>query len=65
MAIVSKPGFPVREGDQAEVIRIFIELMRERDRAERAPQAATTWKPFAARNDSRNAEIPRELLDFE
>jgi hypothetical protein len=65
MAIVPKPGFPLRESDQADVIRMFIELMRGRDGAACASEAAIKSKPIAPRSDSKNPEIPRELLDLD
>lgn len=43
-------SFPLLPSDQADVIRIFLELMREGDRAERASQAART-EPLKPRND--------------
>ena len=52
MAIHPDSSFPLLASDQADVIRIFIELMREGDRPEQAPQAMTTKKPHESRNDS-------------
>jgi len=43
-------NFPLLPSDQADVIQIFLELMQEGDRAERASQAASS-EPLKPCND--------------
>ncbi len=64
MAIHPDPSFPLNRNDQVDVIRIFLELMRERDRSGRTPEV-TTNSPFGPRNGSDRSPIPGELLDLD
>ena len=50
MAIHPESSFPLLARDQAEVIRIYLELMRERDRSGRAPEV-TMNQPLRRLND--------------
>jgi hypothetical protein len=52
MANHPNSSFPLLESDQAEVIRIFLELMCESHRNEGVSEATTTKKPFGACRDS-------------
>jgi hypothetical protein len=52
MANHPNSSFPLLESDQAEVIRIFLELMCEGHRNEGVSEAITTKKPLEARRDS-------------
>ena len=57
-------NFPLLAADQADVIRIFIELMRDRDFAEGASKAATSSQPLERLYDSNHSGFPNELLDL-
>jgi hypothetical protein len=65
MAIHPDSRFPLLIRDQAEVIRIFLELMRESDRTGRAPKVTTTQRPIGRRNGPNDHWIPDELADLE
>lgn len=59
------PGYiPLLPSDQADVIRIYIDLMRERHRAEHPSQASTTPPP-APRNGSDRVWFPDGVPDFD
>ena len=45
-------NFPLLASDQADVIRIFLELMRESNHVGRVSEATTTNKPLGPRRDS-------------
>lgn len=45
-------NFPLLASDQADVIRIFLELMRESNHAGRVSEPTTTNKPLGPRSDS-------------
>jgi hypothetical protein len=60
MAIHSDTSFPVSPKDQADVIRIFIELMRERHGDRREPELLIE-KPLASRRGP--APYPGQLPD--
>ncbi len=64
MAIHPDPSFPLNRNDQVDVIRIFLELMRERDGSGRTPEV-TTNMPFGSHNVSDRSPIPGELLDLD
>ena len=57
MSIHPDSNFPLLADDQADVIRIFLELMSDGDRAVRAPEA-TTDQPVGPRNDSSDSWCP-------
>jgi hypothetical protein len=46
MSIQPISNFPLLASDQADVIRIFLELMREGDHAGRVPEATTNKEPL-------------------
>jgi hypothetical protein len=52
MSIHPNPSFPLLASDQAEVIRIFLELMREGDHTGRVSEATPTKKPLGPRSES-------------
>jgi hypothetical protein len=56
-------SFPLLATDQAEVIRIFLELMHERESAEH-PSEVTTQRPPSPRTD-RGGWFADEQLDGE
>lgn len=60
MAIHPSSSFPIRASDQADIIRIFLELMRERYPSRREPQVFT-----GPRNSSDRPALPGELLDLD
>jgi len=64
MAIHPDSNFPLLASDQSDVIRIFLELMKESDHAGRAPEF-TTNQPVGPRNDSSGSWLPGEPLDKE
>ncbi len=64
MAIHPDPSFPLNRNDQVDVIRIFLELMRELDGSGRTPEV-TTNSPFGPRSSSDRSPIPGELLDLD
>jgi hypothetical protein len=65
--MASQPNsyFPLLASDQADVIRIYLELMGEGNHAERVSDVRTTNAPLEPRNDSNNSCFPSELLDLE
>jgi len=63
MANFPDSSFPLSGSDQADVIRIFLELMAEGDRAGRASGLTTTPKPVGPRNDSNDGRLPSEPFD--
>jgi hypothetical protein len=52
MSIHPNSNFPLLASDQVDVIRIFLELMREGDHAGRVPEATTTKTPLGPRSES-------------
>jgi hypothetical protein len=64
MFIRPDASFPLLASDQADVIRIFLELMSKGEGAGRAPDA-TKNDTVDSRNDCDDSPIPRELLDFD
>lgn len=60
MAMHPDSSFPLLASDQAEVIRIFLELMRERERVEHSSQVVS-HKPPAARSESRGCFADEQL----
>ncbi len=65
MAIHPNSNFPLLASDQADVIRIFLELMGEGNYAERVCEVRTTNHPLEPRNDLNDSSFPSELLDLE
>lgn len=57
-------NFPLLAGDQADVIRIFLELMSERNDAERAAQF-TAKRSRRSLKDFNQAPDKAELTDLE
>ncbi|HTX77008.1 MAG TPA: hypothetical protein VMD29_12440 [Terracidiphilus sp.] len=57
-------NFPLLPGDQADVIRIYIDLMRERQRAEH-PSQVTTNPPLTPGNGSDRVRFPDGVPDFD
>lgn len=64
MAILFGSSFPIRLSDQADVIRIFLELMREYHGTARATEAATN-QTIAPRNAATHGWLPGELPDLD
>jgi hypothetical protein len=64
MAIHPDSNFPLLERDQSDVIRMFLELMREGDCAGRAPEV-TTNQQVGPRDDSGGSWLPGEPPDNE
>lgn len=64
MAIHPDASFPISPKDQADVIRIFIELMRERHGDRREPEMLIE-KPLASRRSPGRAPFPGHLPDDE
>lgn len=62
MAIHPDTSFPVSPKDQADVIRIFIELMRERH-GDRREAEMLVEKPLGPRRGSGRPRLPYELPD--
>jgi hypothetical protein len=62
--MASESDFPLRASDQADVIRIFLDLMIENERAERAPEV-TANQPVAPRNGYDNPWYAGNLPDSE
>ena len=60
MAIHPSSSFPLRASDQADVIRIYLQLLRERYPFRKEPEVAVE-----TRNSSERARFPGELLDLE
>ncbi len=58
------PSFPLLASDQADVIRIFLELMRNGDRIGHASEV-TVNKPLELRNDSGHSWFPGELPELD
>jgi len=65
MTIQPSPNFPLLESDQTEVIRIFLELIEERSRTARMPEATATKKELGPCNNSDESRPPGELFDYE
>lgn len=53
-------SFPLRASDQADVMRIFLELMQEKDSSGRTPEA-TAFGPLVQRNESDRMWFPGEM----
>jgi hypothetical protein len=64
MAIYSNPSFPILASDQADVIRLFIDLMRDANRTSGAPQLVAT-NPVTPQKKIDGARLPNELLDLD
>lgn len=64
MAIHPSSSFPLLVSDQAEVIRIYLELLRDRQRAGR-PAEDTILRSRPSRNDFHHASPPREMPDLD
>ena len=64
MAIHPDSRFPVIASDQADVIRVFLDLMSERERAERAPRD-NGKQPVGPGSDSYDGWTQGQLPDFE
>jgi hypothetical protein len=65
MIIQPNPSFPLLAGDQADVIRIFIELLQDRSRAASGAEVKTVTMPYGSRNVSHDSGPPTELYDYE
>ncbi|HTW81067.1 MAG TPA: hypothetical protein VME23_16080 [Terracidiphilus sp.] len=65
MAIQPNPRFPLLESDQADVIRIFLQLVQERIRAESVPEEKTVIKTPGACDDSNDSFFPGDAFDYE
>jgi hypothetical protein len=65
MAIQPNPNFPLLESDQADVIRIFLELIEERSRPAHGLEVKTVTKALESRNNSDDSRPPSELFDYE
>jgi hypothetical protein len=65
MTVHPNSSFPLLASDQADVIRIFLDLMREGGLAGRVHETATTAKQLGAGPDYSDAQTPRELLDLD
>jgi len=59
------PSFPLSPSDQAEVIRIFLELMSEGRRDNRASGPAAANRSLGAGHDSHDPRFPSGLLDLD
>ena len=64
MAIHPDTSFPVSPKDQADVIRIYIELMRERHGGSREAEMLVE-KPLGPRRNAGRTRLPYELPDDE
>ena len=62
MAMHPDSSFPLLASDQAEVIRIFLDLMREREQVER-PSEVASHRPRTG--DERRGWFADEQLDSE
>lgn len=60
MAIHPDSSFPLRPSDQADVIRIFLELMRARHPAEHTSEV-TTNRPLGPYRGSDRSSFPERL----
>lgn len=65
MAIHPDSSFPLLIRDQAEVIRIFLELKRDSDRTGRTTGVTTTRKAIGPRADFNDLGYPSELADLD
>ena len=57
MSIHPDSSFPLLAGDQADVIRIFLDLMSKGDRS-RAPSEVTSHQSVGARKDPNDSSFP-------
>lgn len=64
MAIHPDPRFPLLPKDQAEVIGIYLELMRAQDASGRQPEVVVKQPP-TPRPGAGHAPIPPELQDLD
>jgi hypothetical protein len=64
VAIHPSSSFPLRVSDQADVIRIYLELLRDRYRAGHTIEDLS-FSPLTARNDSRVAPPSQQLPDLD
>jgi hypothetical protein len=60
MAIYSNPSFPILASDQADVIRLFIDLMRDANRVSSAPQIGSHQPSRSAQQDHGLADSGRD-----
>ena len=65
MAIHPDSSFPLRANDQADVIRIYLELRSENDHSDRAREVKQAIQSFDLRNHPNGAGIPNELFDLD
>lgn len=64
MAIHPDSNFPLLPRDQADVIRLFIELMQDRAGGSREPQMLLE-RPLGPRHSFGRSGIPGELQDLD
>lgn len=64
MSIHPNSSFPLLASDQADVIRIFLDLMSKNERAEHSA-GSTSSQPVGPRNESNDPSFPGNLLDLE
>ena len=71
MSIHPSPSFPLLASDQADVIRIFLDLMDQRncvgqrDHTECAPEAIKISKTFRPFSHSDESFFPGDTFDYE
>ncbi len=65
MAIQPSSNFPLLESDQADVIRIFLELIEERSRSASGLEVKTVTKAVESSNKPHDSKPPSELFDYE
>lgn len=64
MSIHPISSFPLLASDQADVIRIFLELMSDQDPSGLESEV-TINKPLGSRSDSDRSRFPGELPDLQ
>jgi len=64
MAIHPSSSFPLRVRDQADVIRIYLDLLRDRYRAGHTIEDLS-FSPVTSRNDFHRAWPPHDLPDLD
>lgn len=65
MASQRNSSFPLLASDQADVTRIFLELMQERNRPARGLEVKSVARPLESHDNSRDSGPPGELYDYE
>lgn len=65
MEINLNSSFPLVAADQADVIRIFLELMSEGDRNGHVREVRKTNQSLEPRNSPEDSHFPNEPLDLE